>query len=126
MPRFYMTYMRNIFKIIADEDPVQLEVGRDVLDMAIRIASYINSNFDASDFFTIGNTSHEGVARFLETLQETHGRIMSAHDKVSLILRRNEYHMLETVLWYGSNFGDDIPELELYHNQMWDIYHVCF
>lgn len=126
--------MKIIFKIIENEDPIQLEVGRDVLDMAIRITSYIKNNFDESDFFTIGNTRDHVVAQFLEILQEAHKRIKLEDDKVLLSLKRDMsgdfdsdlYHMLKRVLWYGSNFGDDIPELELYHNQMWDIYHACF
>ena len=111
-------------KILADEDPIQLEVGRPVLDMAIRITSYINTNFDESDFFTIGNTSHNAVNQFLELLKEGQGGMKLEQDNISLKIY--QYDMLESVLWYGSNFGDDIPELEPHHDQIWDIYHGCF
>ncbi|MFD2588926.1 MULTISPECIES: hypothetical protein [Flavobacteriaceae] len=126
--------MRNIFKIIADKDPIQLEVGRPVLDMAIRIGSYIKNNFDESDFFTIGHTREHVVTHFLEILQEAHERMKPEDDRVLLSFKRDmsghydsdHYHMLKRVLWYGSNFGDDIPELEPYHDQIWDVYHGCF
>ena len=126
--------MNDTFKIIIDGNPIQLEVGRGVLDMAIRITSYINNNFDESDFFTIGHTRNHVVAHFLEILQEAKVRMMLKDDKVLLSFKRDmlgnfdsdHYHMFKRVLWFGSNFGDDIPELEAYHDQMWDIYHACF
>ena len=121
-------------KILSDEDVIQLEVGRAVLDNAIRIAIYINNNFDESDFFTIGNTRHHVVNHFLEILQNEYERMKLEDDQVLLSFKRDmsgsydsdHYHMLERILWYGSNFGDDIPELEPFHDDMWDIYHACF
>jgi hypothetical protein len=122
------------FKINSDKDSIHLELGRGVLDNAIRIATYIKNNFDASDFFTIGNTRYHVLTHFLETLQNAHGRMKPEAFKVLLSLKRDmsgnfdndQYHILERVLWYGSNFGDDIPELEPFHDDMWDIYHACF
>ncbi len=118
--------MKNTLKIINDGNPTQLEVGRDVLDVTIRISSYINDNFTASDFFTIGNTSHDEVVMFLEILEEAQGRMKLEDDKITISLKRYQYSMFESVLWYGSNFGDDIPELEPFHDDIWDIYHACF
>lgn len=132
--RMFNECFKYTLRIIADEDPIQLEIGRAVLDMAIKISSYINNNFDESDFFTIGHTRDHVVTHFLKILQETYGQMMPEDDKVLLSFKRDmsghydsdHYHMLERVLWYGSNFGDDIPELEPYHDQMSDVYHACF
>ena len=129
-----LIYALNIrLKYFSDKDPIRLEVGRAVLDHAVRIATYLNNNFDESDFFTIGNTRHHVVASFLAILQNAQ-RMKREGDKVLLSFERDmsgsydsdHYHMLERVLWYGSNFGDDIPELEPFHDDMWDIYHACF
>ena len=120
--------MKYIFRITAEGNPIQLIIGRDVLDIAVRISNYINSNFVASDFFTLGNTCHEAVTQFLEVLQT------AQDDKVNLSFKRNQsdnfdrdqFNMLERVLWYGSNFGDDIPELEPFHDDIYSIYEDCF
>jgi len=122
------------FRIIVDENPIQLEVGRNVLDMTIRISSYIHNNFEASDFFTIGHTRQYVVTQFLEVLQEAMSITRVEDDKVLLSLKRDllgnydrdQYHMLERVLWYGCNFGDDIPELEPYHDEIFEIYDAYF
>ncbi|KXI26710.1 hypothetical protein [Paraglaciecola hydrolytica] len=125
--------MKHVFKIIIDGNPIQLALGRNVLDILIIISRYIHENNVASDFFTIGNTRDHAVAEFLEILQEAKSRMKPEDDNVVLSLKRefdtydgDQYNILERVLWYGSNFGDDISDLEPLHDDIWDVYHACF
>ncbi len=116
--------MKYIFKIVAEGNPTQLEMSREVLGLAIRISSYINDNFMASDFFTIGNVSQEDVSKFLGSLKEAQDAIDSVDDPLSLSIDEEQYHIFGRVFWYGRNFGDDIEELEAVHDDIWDVAEV--
>ncbi|PZX55569.1 hypothetical protein [Algoriphagus chordae] len=126
--------MKYIFRVIEEGNPTQLEIGQDVLDVLIKISSYINTDFVASDFFTLGNTSHHALTQFLELLQDAQGQMKLENNKVLLTLKRDrfdkfdrdQYHLLKNVLWYGSNFGDDIPELESLHDDIYNMYGEIF
>ncbi len=113
--------MKNMFRILAKGNPTQLEMSRNVLDLGTKITSYINDNFTASDFFTIGNARHEDVSKFLDFLKEAQDAMNSDDDILSLSLDKGQYRIFGTVFWYGRNFGDDIPELEALHDDICDI-----
>jgi len=113
--------MKSIFKIIFDGNPKQLEISKNVLNIAIRIAGYINNNPGASDFFAITNIKEEAFAKLLGTLKASY-EAMELEDSILLLsLDEEDYYILDRVFWYGRNFGDDIPELEALHDDMWEV-----
>lgn len=110
-----------MFKIVVGGNPTELEMSRDVLDMAVKISGYIDKNFVKSDFFTLGNVGHEAFSKFRSSIEEAQSSTSVEGDTISLSLVSEEYRLFDTVMWYGSNFGDDIAELELLHNDICDV-----
>ena len=113
--------MQNMFKVVADGNPKQVEMTQDVLDMAIAITSYISNNFMESDFFTLGSTDEDNINRFLDVLKDAKARASEDGSMISIDLDEQNSHLCEQILWYGRNFGDDIPELESLHDSICDI-----
>jgi len=113
--------MKNMFKIVAQGDPTHVEMSPDVLDMALKISTYIDNNFDESDFFTLGNVGHEDFSKFRSSIEEAQSGISDESDTVSLSFDTEQYRLFDTVMWYGSNFGDDITELEPLHDDICDV-----
>ena len=97
-------------------------MSRDVLKLAIMVSDYINNNFMESDFFTLGNVEPEEFSKFLLLLKNTQNVTRTDNSPLTLLLDGNYYNRLETVLWYGRNFGDDIKELEAVHDDLYEIY----
>lgn len=96
--------MKEKFIIIFNENPSRVEVNKNVLDLAIRVTNYINDNFDASDYFTIGNESHEKVFKFLIFLKENHGLLQTEVDLLPINIDTVHFSMLENIFIYASNF----------------------
>lgn len=113
--------MKYIIKIITKGNTTQLEMSRDILDVMTRLSSYINDNYTASDFFTLGDTRHEVFAEYFIVLQDTLNAMNPKDTTVSLNLGRKQYHIFDSVVWYGINFGDDIEEFEAEHDDICDI-----
>ncbi len=110
--------MKTMFKAATESNLTQLEMSQDVLDLALRITNYIHSNFLESDFFTLGNAEQEDLDRFYETLKDAKNN--SEGDLVSIEMECEQFRIFEKIFWYGANFGDDVPELEDYHDEIWD------
>jgi len=110
-----------MFKVVAQGDPTHVEMSPDVLDMAAQISTYIDNNFIESDFFTLGNVRHEDFSKFRSSIEEAQIDASDESDTVSLSLDKEQYRLFDAVMWYGSNFGDDIAELEPLHDDICDV-----
>jgi len=113
--------MKSMFKVVAQGDPMHIEMSPDVLNMAAKISSYIDNNFVESDFFTIGNIAHEGFSKFRNFIEEVQSSASVKNNTISLSFVTEQYRLFDTVMWYGSNFGDDIAELESLHDDICDV-----
>ncbi|WP_417517722.1 hypothetical protein [Marinobacter sp.] len=113
--------MKNIFKIVAQGNPINLEMGPDALDIVLKITAYIDNNFMESDFFTLGNVVHEDFSSVRRYIQNAKNSTTNEDDTVSLSLDLEQYRLFNNIIWYGVNFGDDIPELESLHDDICDI-----
>lgn len=99
--------MKNMFKIVADGNPTQLEMSRDVLDLAVQVTSHINDNFESSDFFAIRHTEQEEISMFLSFLNEAQNAMQPEDDMVSLALNPEQYRHFENVFIHAHNFMDE-------------------
>jgi hypothetical protein len=113
--------MQNMFKVVADGNPQEVEMSPNVLDMAIAIAKHIQKNPMESDFFAITNIKEENFEKLLQTLENSHEAFKGDEGVLSISLDKEDYDIFDRVFWYGRNFGDDIPELEELHDNMWDV-----
>lgn len=96
-----------MFKIVADGNPTQLEMSRDVLDLAVQVTSHINDNFESSDFFAIRHTEQEEISMFLSFLNEAQNAMQPEDDMVSLALNPEQYRHFENVFIHAHNFMDE-------------------
>ncbi len=115
--------MNYKIRIVSEGNPIELEMNGCVLDLVLRIFVYINNNPLESDFFCIVSTRHtEADFQSLFTaLKSARNSLGGEDDMASLRLDREQNYIFERVLWYGRNFGDDIEELETFHD---DFYYV--
>jgi hypothetical protein len=107
-----------MFKVETQKDSVQLEMNPEELNLAVRIASYIDENFDASDFFTIGNTSHEGLKVLANILKNKQKNLQQDCTKLSLSLDKERYRIFKQVFMHGRSFLDDTEEFEAEHDEI--------
>lgn len=58
-----------MFKIVAEGNPTQLDMSRDVLDLAIKVTQTIVDDFEGSDFWEITTYKQDVVENLLEILK---------------------------------------------------------
>ena len=104
--------MKNMFKIMAEGNPTELEMSRDVLDMALRLAEFTDKNYERADFFTVGRTRHSDFKNFLQTLQETNNRLQGDDDTISIHLDKEHFRIFQNVFTVARMFFDDMPEFD--------------
>ena len=76
-----------------------------VVTIASRIGQYIESNFDATDFLTLGNVSRGELTALLTSL-----RVRTVEDGAVIRLNRTEMQGVSDLFWYGGNYLDENPE----------------
>ncbi len=116
-----MHLMKNMFRVVSQGDPTHVEMSPDVLHVAVRISDYIDNNFVKSDFFTLGNVGYEDFSKFRNSIEKAHNSISPEEAMVSLSLDSEDFRLFDTLMWYGCNFGDDIAELEPFHDDICDV-----
>jgi len=118
--------MKNFIKHIANRKPnqrnsIRLEMSKGTLELVIRVSEYINDNFMASDFFTLGDVGSEEFSKFLLFLKQAQEDMNADGNTLCISFDWEDHHTFDRVLWYGGNFGDDIEELEAWYDDICDI-----
>ena len=115
--------VNNMIKIIENDNPIKLEIGRDTFYLATEIATYIENNPMESDFFCMRPDIEENIfAGVLGVLRQARNS-MNKHDTIGFIyLDRGQYCVLEAIFWFGRNFGDDVAELEELYDDIWNVH----
>ena len=96
-----------MFKIVSNNDPVELEMSVEELNIGLRIAAYINENFAASDFYEIKNTTQRELQAFMSLLQEKKNEAKSEEVKLSFALDKADYFIFRDLFGYADNFLDE-------------------
>lgn len=111
-----------MIKVIENNNPIKLEISKDTLHLTTAIATYIENNPMESDFFCMCPSIEENIfAEALGVLRQA-GNRMNMHDMTALIyLNKEQYCVLEAIFWFWRNFGDDMPELEALHDDIWNV-----
>ncbi len=97
-----------MFRIVSDNYPVEIEMSEDILDLALMIGSYIEDNLVASDFFTLGNTNHEGIKMLMAKLREKKVAMTSDGNAIVFEFEKETHRLFEELFAYGYKFWDDI------------------
>ena len=84
----------------------QYEVGRETLNLSVRVGMYIQNNFEASDIFTLGNTTEDRFRASVKLIEVKY----SERKREILMLEKEEIRFLEMLFNHANNFMDEVEE----------------
>lgn len=105
-----------MFKIVAEEASVLLEMTLEYFNLAIRIGDYIDNNFEASDIFTISYVWHEPLSKLVNKLKQIDLEQNPA--VVSFRLDKAEYSIFGSMFANASNFLVELEGFEGFEDQI--------
>ena len=98
--------MREMFEIVSENNPVQLKMSSEELDLAVRLTRFLNEHFDETDFYATTSTHQakvEGLLTFLQGIEKDHKN----DTEINFSISKEQYSVLRDVFVCADSFFED-------------------